>query len=597
MSVGRAARARGLAAGVPAVGACTIAALAIASSIAGLMNGFTYDDRPIILQNPRLHHVGHLLRLWTETYWPPWMGAALYRPLSMSAFALEWWAGHGAPWIFHATNVLLYAAVAMLVLALARSLLSARSAWVVAALFAVHPVHVEAVANIVGQSELWAAVGVLGAVVLYLRGRRAAMRADPATRDGFGSAVGGTPRALAIVVLVAAACFSKEHAIIAPILLALAEVECVNDERPWSARWRVLRPLGLALLAVVVVYLAARALVIGALPGDRPHVVLEHLTPIARRWTALGIVPEWVRLFLWPARLSAEYAPRDIVIYDHLTPALLPALLLLVALAVTFIVSVRRWRIGAFALAWMAVTLVLVSNLVLMTGVLLAERTLFLPSVGAMLLVGAVIERLRIPGLGSTPGPAAEHAGVPAGSPRVAPARAAVLAGALGAVVLAGAWRSAVRQAVWRSNATLFAQAPLDAPLSYRAHDVFAGLLFDAGDLAGGEREARTALALYPHDPVLARDLAHQYIRAGLCRPAVPLLQQSVVETGTMETDARLLLAECLLAAGDRAGARAQTLRGVADGQYANYGPAYHRLLIAIDSAAAQPWPERRAGG
>ena len=46
------------------------------------------------------------------------------------------------------------------------------AAWVAAALFAVHPVHVEAVANVVGQSELLVAVGVLGATILYLRDRR-----------------------------------------------------------------------------------------------------------------------------------------------------------------------------------------------------------------------------------------------------------------------------------------------------------------------------------------------------------------------------------------------------------------------------------------
>src|SRR6185437_143354 len=141
--------------------------------------------------------------------------------------------------------------------------------------------------------------------------------------------------------------------------------------------------------------------------------------------------------------------------------------------------------------------------------------------------------------------------------------------------------------AVWRSNATLFAQAPIDAPLSYRAHDVYAGLLFAQHDDVGGEREARMALVLYRHDPLLYRDLAHEYMRAGLCRAAIPLLNQSIVEQGTMETDARLLLAECFLAQRDPSAARTQVLRGVAEGRYASYGPGYHRVLLAIDSVLA----------
>jgi hypothetical protein len=159
---------------------------------------------------------------------------------------------------------------------------------------------------------------------------------------------------------------------------------------------------------------------------------------------------------------------------------------------------------------------------------------------------------------------------------------------AVASLIVAAGLRSAVRQPVWRSNETLFAQAPLDAPLSYRAHDVYAGLLFDHGDKAGGEREARLAIKLYAHDPVLYRDLAHEYMQAGLCVPAIPLLRQSIAEDRAMQTDSRLLLAECLLSDGDAAEARAEVLRGISEGYYPYYGPGYHRVLLAVDSALAR---------
>jgi hypothetical protein len=156
---------------------------------------------------------------------------------------------------------------------------------------------------------------------------------------------------------------------------------------------------------------------------------------------------------------------------------------------------------------------------------------------------------------------------------------------ALAALVAAGLWRSAVRQPVWRSSATLFPQGVIDAPLSFRAHDVYAGMLFDSGDRVGGEREARLALALYPHDGVLYRDLANEYIRNGLCTPAIPLLQRAIAET-TRQTDAYALLAECYLAQGDPAAARREARRGAAVG---TYGTIYHRILLSADSMKARP--------
>jgi hypothetical protein len=556
---------------------CAVIALALAASLTSIRNGFAYDDRPLILSNPGLHHLAHLGRLWAESYWPPWMGSGLYRPLTTTAFALEWALGNGAPWAFHLASILLYAGVSVLVYQLARLLLPPMAALVSAALFAVNPVHVEAVGNVVGQSELLAAAAVISAVLVYTLARRRVVARSLLSTSQRGqaegqafAALGGRGPAIAVVLLVALACFAKEHAVVTPALLLAAEEFLVADPRPRRERWRSLRPIGLALACAVLGYVTIRAHVLGVFTGDRPNVVLEHLSTSGRYWTMLGIVSEWVRLLWWPVHLSADYAPQQITLYDHFALGLVPDLLVLASVVALLLASWKRWPAGAFALRWLVITLVLVSNVIVPTGVLLAERTLFLPSVGAMLLVGAVAARVA-PRLSLDPR-----------SWEVAAVRVA-----LAVLVVAAAARSAIRQRVWRSNDALFAQAPLDAPLSYRAHDVYAGLLFDHGDNAGGEREARFAIALYPHDPVLYRDLAHEYMRGGLCVPAIPLLRRSVAENGTMQTDARLLLAECLLAQGDAAEARVELLRGISEGYYPYYGPGYHRVLLSVDSALA----------
>ena len=131
-----------------------VAALALAASAMSLGNGFALDDVPIILQNPRVHSLADAWQLLGQTYWPPDYGSSLYRPLTSIAFAIQWAIGGGSPLAFHIVSVALYVAVCVLLLRLARGIMEPRAAAIGAAVFAVHPIHVEAVANVVGQAEL-----------------------------------------------------------------------------------------------------------------------------------------------------------------------------------------------------------------------------------------------------------------------------------------------------------------------------------------------------------------------------------------------------------------------------------------------------------
>src|SRR5258708_31525497 len=118
-----------------------------------------------------MNGVGKWGRFFGMASWPAQWGNEGYRPLTILAYSLEWAAGHGKPWLFHAVNIGMYAAISVAVFYLAETCLPFAAAWVAAALFAVHPVHVEAVASVVGQSELLAALFMIPAVALYIRRR------------------------------------------------------------------------------------------------------------------------------------------------------------------------------------------------------------------------------------------------------------------------------------------------------------------------------------------------------------------------------------------------------------------------------------------
>jgi len=84
-------------------------------------------------------------------------------------YALQWLIhGDTIAWPYHAVNWILHACVAACVAELTRRLIANKgeiAAYIAGLLFAVHPVHVEAVANIIGRAELMCALGFLGAMI------------------------------------------------------------------------------------------------------------------------------------------------------------------------------------------------------------------------------------------------------------------------------------------------------------------------------------------------------------------------------------------------------------------------------------------------
>ncbi|MEP6905372.1 MAG: hypothetical protein ABI875_04765 [Gemmatimonadales bacterium] len=289
-----------------------IALLSVAASCTGLLNGFAFDDIFVIVKNPSLHSLAGTWRVFGETYWPAAQGAALYRPLTSLAFVVQWAIGGGAPLPFHVVSILLYACACIAFYELAVLIVAPAAALAAAAIFAVHPLHVEAVANVVGQAEVWAALVIFCTVAWYIRARRAGLLRP---RQMLG---------LALAYLVA--CAFKEHAIVLPALLLLAELTVAGENRSWSERLKSVAPLMIVLAVAAAAFIVVRTSVIGRLQGAGLNDLLRGQPFGTRFFTMLRVVVEWVRLFFWPANLSADYSSRRIEVATSFESGMLPGL-------------------------------------------------------------------------------------------------------------------------------------------------------------------------------------------------------------------------------------------------------------------------------
>jgi hypothetical protein len=530
--------------------ALSIAALAVLASGVGIHNGFAYDDRWIVVQNANAHSLNRPWELFATTYWPNTRGASLYRPLTILIYAAQWVFGGGAPFLYHFVNISLYVVDSVLVLLLGLQCLPRSGAWVAAALFAVHPVHVEAVANVVGQAELWTGLVLLGAVLIYVRERQGGVTLRP------GAAV-------AIVALYVAGMLIKENAIVLPALLVIAELFLVRDTRPLRERADQMLTLLLWMTMFALAFLWVRTRVTGEIGGDTEHPALRNLSMGQRSLLMLGLVPEFGRLFVWPDHLSADYSPQMVPGYMGWHAGLIPGALLLLCLGMLIAISWRRAPVVVFGMAWLVVAISPVANILIPSGILIAERTLLVPSVGVVLAIGTIAPWVIAKVATQT---------------RIVRIAAA---GAFATLLTLGISRSAERTYTWKDSATVFNTLAADAPMSFKAHYVAGGMLFEQHHARDGEIEWLMAIKLMPDYYAVRIDLAHKYRELHHCTEAIPLYQQALAIEPALPL-ARIGLDICYLELAQFRRARLGALLDRADG----YSPGAFRFVWEVADSA-----------
>lgn len=429
---------------------------------------FTFDDHTIVVRNPATSPETSLWKTLSSPYWPPPRDAGLYRPLAILAYRTQraLWDLHPAG--FHAVNILLHALSTLALLALLRRLWPGRVSlcWTAAFLFALHPIHSEAVAGIVGSAELWAALWGFTAFNLWVRcSRNPALRLLLLTWGAW---------------LLALA--SKESAV-GWLLLAAAHRLGVLERIPGPSSWR--RLLDIGAVAIVAVFVLWRSEVVEGILGmspppsvDNPLVVL----PIAERIVAAS--------GLWLSGLLRIIIPTSFLpdaSYAQTLPQVdasgAAGLVILAAMAALVLWRGRRGEPWVWGLAAALGTQFLTTNIPFTIGTCYAERLLYTPSFGYLFTLAALLLA------------AARRLGPSLGLPPRLPGWSLVFA--LIPAALLGA-KTYSQSAIWESNEVLFRNAVEAAPRNVKARTNYAVELWHKGDLEGAESEVREALRWKP---------------------------------------------------------------------------------------------------
>jgi hypothetical protein len=446
-----------------------------------LSGQFIYDDKEIIVKNPLIRRLDQIPLLFGTSYWrtnigePKTAQGGLYRPLTMVTFALNYALGKLNPAGYHAVNLLLHIGVVLVLWRLGlRFWMTPPAAGAAALLFAVLPVHVEAVSSVVGRSDVLAAFFVLLAWFLVMR-----------SSEWGPVCLGGACFTLAL--------FSKDSA------AALLPVLIVSDLALSSKTYKETVPertrVWIVYGGVLFLYLEWRSLILGKVlsVGAVPYFTSQSGLVVLLTMSKF-VFQHYLKPLVLGIGFCVDYTRPSLPDVGLRDPAgWLCAMVLIGSIGYAFYSAVAyRSRMALCVLIFFAL-LSPVMNVVARLEVIGAERFLYLPSIGFCLALGLLFEQVRV---GQAP-----H----------------LLGSYLLLVVLClwYGWNTFERNKVWQTEESMWQTTVLDAPNSPRSWNGLGIVLMNQNRYDYALRDFKKALSLNPMVLDAYRNIAECYFYKG----------------------------------------------------------------------------------
>ncbi|KAG7305254.1 hypothetical protein JYU34_009297 [Plutella xylostella] len=457
-----------------------VTATAVLSYVNSLGGQFVHDDIPAILTNGDVTGASSLKELFLNDFWGTPMADVTshksYRPLTTLSFRLNYALAGLRPWWWHGCNVVLHAACCSLVaracVTVAR--LQRPFAALAALLFAVHPVHTEAVAGVVGRADVLACIFYLSSLLVYHR----------PTSD---------KKCMWLSIVLGALSMLAKETGVTILLLNLA----FDFYRCWPMVRRSLCPMkferkhsGLSLRSLkVLVSLALLvclrlALLQGSLPSfsaqDNPPAFHPSFVVRLMTFCYLAAFNWWLLLCPWTLShdwqmgsvplVTSGWDPRNL-----LTCAAFGALVLLCYRCIADL-DVQRHTPAVLGFLLLVIPFVPASNLFVTVGFVIAERVLYIPSVGSVIITAYGVQLMWM----SRPG-----------------ARGALVLG-LAILAASGVARTHRRNYDWRDRPTLLRADLVTLPQNAKLHYNYGNYLREADQPEAAVRHYKEALRLWP---------------------------------------------------------------------------------------------------
>lgn len=464
--------------------------LAFVGYAASLRNGFIWDDNFQIVRNPYVHSDLPLSKILLTDVWGYMRSGQgsmsnYYRPLQILTY--RWTAAVAGlnPAGFHLVSILLNWLACVAAYAACWQLTKRFSLAIAASvIFAIHPIHSEAVLWIAALPELGCAVFYFFSFSLFLRAQEAPIRLrKPKAKDIKEDAARRRWLLAASLASFFLALLWKEMALTLPVVIALYVFVFEPSAEPWSVRLRQTALRSLPFWCVTAGYVILRIAVLG-------YFLQTHKTATLKPWQYLlnvvELIGEYCFRLIAPFHLNAYHVFHAVVAISD--PRWILAAVFLIVVIAAILYAMPRAPLAAFAGAWVLLTLAPVLNLNAVGTNIFAERYLYIPSFGFVLLLawtGAELLKNLRPTV-------RRNAGI-----------AAVCLLAAGAT--AETWH---RIPAWHDERTFYTDTLAKSPDAAQMRNAYAQVLRDAGDLDGAKLEYQEALtsALAQHSTAQVAD-------------------------------------------------------------------------------------------
>jgi tetratricopeptide (TPR) repeat protein len=498
-----------------------LAAATVAAYAPGLGGAFVYDDVDSVLGNPTIRQLSTSLR-------PPAGLTVSGRPLLNLSLALNHAVSGTAVWSYHALNIAVHVAAALLLFGILRRNPAARAAGglcvaaAAALLWALHPLQTESVAYVVQRAESLMGMFYLLTLYAFVRYAQAGPGARPWAALSFAACLLGMG--------------TKEVMATAPLMVFLYDRTFAAGS--FAEAWRRRRAYYLSLGAcwVPLACLVAQSAGRGGSAGFASGV--PWWAYLATQSTA---VVHYLRLALWPNPLVADYG-RILEGSPARVAACALADLCLVAATVFLL---RRRSPAGFLGAWFLVILAPSSSVIPVSTEIMAEHRMYLPLAAVVVLAVLVLHRV----LGG----------------RLFPWAVAALAVVLGTL-------TARRTAVYANSLAFWSDVALKVPGNAGAWNNLGILLAEKGDQAGAIEDYRRALALAPAYAYAHYNLGNSLMETGRAAEAAAEYREAL-RFRPEDASIHFNLGNALAALGRRSEAAAQ-----------------FRETLAIDPGRADAW-------